>query len=80
MDKHTKTAVSLFIDMPNSKLPTNFQLNIFIFETGASLQTLLESLKQKDRKSAKVGNVPKRINITCLRRVVVMVLFHINHL
>ena len=45
--------------MPNSKLPTNFQLKILVFEAKVSLQTLLQSLKQKDRKSARVGNIQK---------------------
>ena len=36
--------------MPNSRLHTNFQLNIFIFEARVSLQTLLQSLKQNSDK------------------------------
>ena len=31
--------------MPNSKLPTNFQLNILIFNAKASLRILLQSAK-----------------------------------
>ena len=59
--KFAKTAaIKLFVAMPkSSKLHTNFQLNIFIFGARVSLQTLLNSLKQKDRKSAQIGNVPK---------------------
>ena len=38
--------------MPNSKLHTKFQLDIFIFVARASLRTLLQLMKQKDRKSA----------------------------
>ena len=41
--------------MPNSRLHTNFQLNIFIFEARVSLQTLLQSLKQNSDKSAQSG-------------------------
>ena len=47
MNKYAKTAEKLFVGMPNSKLPTNFQLSIFIFEARVILQTLLQSLKQK---------------------------------
>ena len=54
-----KMAMKLFAAMPNSRLPTNFQLNIFIFVARISLQTLLQSLKQKYKKSAQVANVPK---------------------
>ena len=46
--------------MANIKIPTNFPLHIFIFEARASLQTFRQSLKQKDSKSAQVGNVPKQ--------------------
>ena len=57
--KDAKTVFKLFVAMLNRKLPTKFQLNIFIFEARASLQTLIQSLKQKDRKSSKVSNAPK---------------------
>ena len=29
MDKYDKTSLKVFVNMANSKLPTNFQLNIF---------------------------------------------------
>ena len=32
LEKYTKTTLKLFRGMSNSKLPTNFQLIIFIFE------------------------------------------------
>ena len=54
-----KTAIKFFVAIPNSRLSTNFQLNIFIFVARVSLQTLLQSLKQKDRKLGQIGNVPK---------------------
>ena len=41
-----KTALELSVAMPNSRLPANFQLNVFVFEARVSLQTLLQSLKQ----------------------------------
>ena len=44
--------------MPNSKLPTNFHLNIYIFEASVSLQTLFQSLKQNANKSDRLGNTP----------------------
>ena len=50
-----ETAIMLFIAMPNSTLPTNFQLNIFIFEARVSLQILLQSLKQNSDESARLG-------------------------
>ena len=56
----TYTPKQLFTDMPNSRLPTNFQRNIFIFETRVSLQTLLQSLKQNENKSAWLGNPPNQ--------------------
>ena len=43
---YAKTTLKLSVAMPNSRLHTNFQLNIFIFEARVSLQTLLQSLKQ----------------------------------
>ena len=43
---YAKTTYKLSVAMPNSRLHTNFQLNIFIFEARVSLQTLLQSLKQ----------------------------------
>ena len=46
MNKYAKTALKLFVAIPISLLPTNFQLNIFIFEARVDLQTLLQSLKQ----------------------------------
>ena len=57
--KYAKTALNMFAATPISRLPTNSQLNIFIFVARVSLQTLLQSLMQKDRKSAQIGNVPK---------------------
>ena len=53
--------------MPNRRLPTNFQLNIFKFVarvSRVSLQNLLQSLKQTDSKSAQIGNVPKYPSIS----------------
>ena len=44
-----------FVAMPYDMLPTNFPLNIFIFEARVSLQTLLQSLKQNSDKSARLG-------------------------
>ena len=40
-------------------MPTNLQLNIFIFEARAKFQTLLQSLKQRARESdrARVGTI-----------------------
>ena len=55
--QNSNNDITLFVTMPT--LATNFQLNIFIFEARASLQILFQSLKQKDRISAQVGNVPK---------------------
>ena len=43
---YAKIALKLFVAMPNNKLPTNFQLNIFIFKAKVRLHTLLQSLKQ----------------------------------
>ena len=51
VNKFTQTAIKSFISMPNSKLSTNFQLNILIFEAKASIWTLLQSLKQKISKN-----------------------------
>ena len=51
-----QNSTRLFVAMPNSSLPTNFQLNIFVFEARTSLQTLLPSLKQSANKSAQLGN------------------------
>ena len=48
----------VFLAMRKSSLPTNFQLNILIFEDKISLQ--VQSLKKKDRKSAQVGNLSKK--------------------
>ena len=62
-----KTAIKLFVAIPNSRLSTNFQLNIFIFVARVSLQTLLQSLKQKDRKSAPVGNVPNSLPLQVIK-------------
>ena len=56
---YAKTRLKLYVPMTNSRLPTNFQLGIFVFEARVSLQSLLQSLKQKSRKSALAGNVPK---------------------
>ena len=42
-NKSAKNAIKLFVAMANGRLPTNFQLNIFIFVARASLQTLLQS-------------------------------------
>ena len=44
--KRIKTALELFVAIPNDRLPTNFQLDVFIFEARASIKTLLQSLKQ----------------------------------
>ena len=52
MNNYAKTATMLFVALPYERLPTNFQLNIFIFEARASLQTLLQSLKQNANNSA----------------------------
>ena len=46
------------------RFPTNFHLNIFIFEARASLQTLLQSMKQENKKSARLGNIPKQPSFT----------------
>ena len=48
--KYAVTALKLYLVMLNCKLPTNFQLNVFIFEAKAGLLTLLQSLKQIGRK------------------------------
>ena len=48
--KYVKLALNLFL--ANSNLPTNFQLNVFIFEARASLQiftSVIESKKSKNR-------------------------------
>ena len=60
MPKQSKS----FVAMPNSRLPTNFQLNILIFEAMASHQTLLQSLKQNANKSARLGNYPNEPSFT----------------
>ena len=38
--------------MPNNRLPTNFQFNIFIFEARTEFKTLLQPLKRLANKSA----------------------------
>ena len=38
MNKYAKTEQNWFVAMPNSNLPTNFELNIFIFGVRASLK------------------------------------------
>ena len=43
--RYAKTALKSFVGMSKSKLPTNFQLNIVIFEAKATLQTLLQSVQ-----------------------------------
>ena len=48
-----------FVAKPNRRSLTNFQLNSLTFEASASLQTLLQSLTQKCRKSARLGNNPQ---------------------
>ena len=60
--RYAKTALKLFVAMPNSKLPTNFQLNIFILEARAIIQTLFQSLKQNANESARLGNTPNYMN------------------
>ena len=45
--KYAKTTLKSFVAMPNNRLPTNFQLNVFIFEACVSLQPLLQSMKKK---------------------------------
>ena len=55
----------LQVHMSNSKLPTNFQLNIFIFEARASLQTLPQSLKQNANMSARLGTTSNEPSFTC---------------
>ena len=52
MEEFVKTSQKLFVAMPKTGLLKNFQLNIFIFETRASLQ----SLKQNTSKSARLLN------------------------
>ena len=52
---YAKITLKLSVAMPNSRLHTNFQLNIFIFEARASLQTLPQSLKQNANMSAREG-------------------------
>ena len=55
--------------MLNSRLPTNFQLNTFIFEASmASLQTLLQSLKQIAYKSARLEIFFRKISNFCLKK------------
>ena len=49
VNKYAKTALKLLIAMSNCKLPTKYQLNIFIFEARANLWTLLKSLKQRQK-------------------------------
>ena len=65
--KCTKIALKFFVGMPNSRLSTNFQLNIFIFVARVSFQTLLQSLKQKDRKSAHMRNIPKSLPLQVIK-------------
>ena len=38
---YAKAELKLFVAMPNTKLPTNFQIIIFIFEARARLRVLL---------------------------------------
>ena len=54
----------VFVAMSNIRLPTNFQLNIFIFEARVTLQTLLQSLKQNANKSTRLGNNPNQPSFT----------------
>ena len=49
VSKYAKTELKLFVAMPYSILPKNFQLNILIFEARASFQILFQSLKQRAR-------------------------------
>ena len=49
VSKYAKTEIKLFVAMPYSMLPKNFQLNILIFEARASFQILFQSLKQRAR-------------------------------
>ena len=68
-----KMTLKLFVAMPNSKLHTNFQLNIFIFVVRVSLRTSLQSLKQKDREFLRqifkffLGRNTPNQNSTCLQ-------------
>ena len=55
LTKYAKIALKLFASMPKRSLPARLQLNIFIFEATACLQTLLQSLKQNSDKSARLG-------------------------
>ena len=48
MNKCTPIAYIFFRAMPNSRFPVNFQFNFLAIEARASLQTLSQSLKQKD--------------------------------
>ena len=57
--------LSVFVAKHNSWLPTNFQLNIFIFEARTSLQALLQSLKQNAKKSARLENTTNKPSFTC---------------
>ena len=58
LKKYVKPAIKLFVYMSNERLRVTLQLNIFIFEARAGLQTLLRSLKQNSKKSARLGNNP----------------------
>ena len=53
-----RTSLNLDWKVIFCNLPANFQLNIFIFEVKTSLQTFLQSLKQNDNKSARLGTTP----------------------
>ena len=44
---YAKTAKKLFVAMPNSRLPMNFQLNIFIFEASVSKIVIEAKYKQE---------------------------------
>ena len=58
LEKYAKRPQKLFVAMSNSRLRSNFQLNIFIFEATTSHQTLPKPLKQNANKLARLRNNP----------------------
>ena len=78
---YAKTAIKLSVAVPNSRLPTNFQLNIFILKVRVSLQTLFLSLKQKTSKSAQLGNFCDKFSSFFVGRHIWLILnFHKLHI
>ena len=58
-DNICQSSLEIFFPVPNTRLHTNFQLKIFIFEARVNFQTLLQKpyKKKKKKKSLSGKNV-----------------------